>query len=155
VRRALVFVTTLVAVPVGLLLTLCTVLWVQNMTHADTYFSKLGLDYSEVLASRRWHPLFGGFGFDCTYAIISLPDRANPNPPPPWFGREWSTTPVSPQARERRPDPVEACQNKLSPQVVTRLIAAFDGAGSYYSVGEVWYVYSKSQSLAGYIRYSD
>jgi len=155
VRRVLVFVATLLAIPVGLVLALYPVFWFRNMTHADTFFSNLGLPYSEILASRRYASLFGTYGFDCTYAIVSLPDGADPGPPPPWFGREWSTTPVSRRDRERRIDPVESCQDRLPPQVVTRLVAAFDGAGSYYSVGEDWYVYSKPQSLAAHIRYGD
>src|SRR5262245_18589644 len=56
-----------------LVLTFYSVLWAQNVTHADIYFSKVGLEYDEVLASRRWHPLYN-VGFGCTYAIVSLPD---------------------------------------------------------------------------------
>jgi hypothetical protein len=155
VRRTLVLVTSLVVIEVGLGLTLASVLWLENVTYADIFFSRIGLEYREVLASRRWRPTFGSH-FDCTYAVVSLPDDANPDPPA--TGVEWSTTPPAiPRTREAWQDPLAVCDS-LPSEAATQLRAAVEGVGSYYwpnGTGTLLYVYSKPHGLAASIGYGD
>jgi hypothetical protein len=138
-----------------LVLTLYLTFWIQNVTHAEKFFQNL--DSSTAKSS----PVAGTaqslgvsdsivrtqlYRYPMVQILILLNHGLAVNGPPlPYLLGIASDGLI----------PVESCQNRLPPQLVTRLTAAFAGAGSYYSIGEVWYVYSQPQNLMGYVRYGD
>lgn len=43
----------------------------SNLTYADRYYADKA-DVEQILASRAWHPVFGGRWRDCSYAIARI-----------------------------------------------------------------------------------
>lgn len=142
--------------PIAFVLFISLLLNYQNRIHADDYFSGV-VRYDEVLASRRWHPL-NGEPFDCTYAVVSLIQNADVQPPSRWLYREsidWSKTPVVTPSNSV--NILSSCLNKFAPKTSLRLETAAKNNNSYYMRlgNDTIYLYSKEQNIAAYIRYGD
>lgn len=73
----------------------------QDRNYADSYFSFMPFD--RVLESRKWNKEV----LDCTYAIVSLADKALAEPPSTWIsGSYWYQTPMLFKELKQ-----EGCQN--------------------------------------------
>ncbi|MCY4178665.1 MAG: hypothetical protein OXC60_17200 [Litoreibacter sp.] len=136
----------------------------DNPRYAHGVFAPIFPSF-EVLESRRWHPLGAG-GWDCTFAIVSLPFAAPVDPPQVkndvawqfiWGGQEWEPTPMKPLGDTTR-DAIDACTGYWSKATSDRLLAALRQPGSFVEVGpvgETVFVYSSPQRIAARIRYGD
>lgn len=132
--------------------------------HAAVLFDGLA-PVKAVLASKRWHGDFGGWG--CTYAIVALAQGAPAPPPsrPPeddlgWefaFGGDWRATPMPPPGDTTR-DALASCEGEWDAAMAARVRAAADDPGGWWSrdeVGETVSIYSPAHRLAARIRYGD
>ncbi|MEX3014800.1 hypothetical protein [Gymnodinialimonas hymeniacidonis] len=134
----------------------------DDPVYADQVFAGV-LDYDAVLASRAWHRR-GAEAWDCTYAVVSLPEDASSEPPTSdaeaWFlryGGSWLETPMPPLA-DRTRDAVAFCARYFDDVLNTRLAYALTEGGSWHiigSVGETVHIYSAPQRIAARIRYGD
>ncbi|MCB1355937.1 MAG: hypothetical protein KDK53_05375 [Maritimibacter sp.] len=137
----------------------------DNPVYAARVFADLPHD--TVLASRRWHPLFGGRpGWDCTYAVVGLAEA--PEVPPSvlagqeawdldWGPGDWVATPGWAPCDNCR-DAVAMCSADFDADTATRLARALARPGSWAQsdrVGETVWIYSAPERIAVRIRFGD
>ncbi|MEM6595677.1 MAG: hypothetical protein AAF672_12885 [Pseudomonadota bacterium] len=164
-RWAGLFLLALIALPIlAFLVWVAKGLLIDNPRYAHRFFTPIFASF-EVLESKQWHP-FGASGWDCSYAIVSLPESVASDPPMPargvswqfrWGGENWEPTPMQPLGDTTR-DAIDACSGYWSAEALERLRAALNAPGSFVlvgSVGETVFVYSKPQRLAARVRYGD
>jgi len=134
----------------------------QNRDYASQVFAEL--PYDSVLASRRWHPLRdGGGGWDCTFAVVHLPEVAPLVPPVlpasrqwylKWGPRDWVATPGWAPCDNCR-DAVAMCSGDLDADTAARLARALSEPGSWAQsdgAGETVSIYSAPERIAARIR---
>ena len=137
----------------------------QNRVCASQVFA--GLPYKSIRASRRWHPLWGGSGgWDCSFAVVHLPDDAASTPPAlspfqgwylKWGPGDWVATPDWAPCDNCR-DAVAMCSKDLDAGMAARLARALASPGSWAQddgVGETVSVYSAPERIAACIRFGD
>ena len=156
------------ALVIAAVLMLLASTFVQNRGYADRVFQGV-VQYDHVLASRRYHPLFGGPLIDCTYAIVALAHSAPDAPPTTdnsirpgnnredWkFAGAWQPTPAS-----RIPGTTETlarhiCEKHLGDELTTTvLVGAKMEGGWHHGNSETIWVYSKPIGVAYVLRYGD
>lgn len=106
----------------------------DDPAYAGTVFRGI-LEFETVLASRRWHRR-GAEAWDCSYAIVALPEGAALTPPDAtdrdWFvrfGGDWLPTPTSPLGETTR-DAVGFCAQYFNEDLTFWLMAALAEPGS-------------------------
>lgn len=135
------------------------------------YASKVlaGVPYDAVLAARRWHPLIGGrSGWDCSFAVVRLPDDAPELPPkeastrqrdwvPAWGRRDWIATPDRVPCDNCR-DAVATCSTDFDEDTAAHLARALASPGSWAQrdgVGETLSICSAPERIAARVRGGD
>ena len=151
--------------PVAGFCLLSLIVLVQNWGYADTVFADWAR-YDSVLASRRWHPVFGAEAADCTWAVVALSDGAVADPEPEgnspgqrsdsenwWSGGGWSRTS---QVRPEAFDLLEACEFRLEPELYLQMKNALLLPGGWMRTSvETLQVYSASTHIAYIVRFGD
>ncbi len=136
---------------------------IDNPHYADAVFAPILSDYT-VLASRAYHRL-GGEGWDCTYAIVTLPTDAPAMPPEPlgdanWhlrFGGDWRPTPAPPLGDTTR-DALDFCARYFDAGTNATLARAIADPEGWYTrdlVGETLSLYAPQARIAARIRFGD
>lgn len=153
-----------VGVPVLLVGLLFAAVPFQNRVHASQVFADV--PYESVLASRRWHPWAGRDGWDCTFAVVRLPEKAPAAPPTPprarewyleWGQGNWVATPGWAPCDNCR-DAVAMCSQDFEQDITAQLLSALSAPGSWAQsdgVGETVSIYSAPQRIAARIRFGD
>ncbi|WP_299190986.1 hypothetical protein [uncultured Litoreibacter sp.] len=139
-----------------------------NPRYAAEVFEQF-LDEFAVLESRRWHPIGGQFRWDCTFAIVGLPETVPDSPPQrkradtwtswqlEWGGNDWRPTPAAPLPTNTR-DAIGSCAHNWAPLVADRIGKALAQPGSFVIIGpsgESVHLYSKPYKIAARVRFGD
>lgn len=146
--------------------------FVANPRYAARVFDGVVL-HSRVIASRQWHPVFRGQGYNCTFAVVELDEAAPSNPPESdntakgrseagrqadfRFAGDWKPTPArgDPWVWTEGMDPY-FCDPYPGDALITRLREAVSLPGGWYhSESEYLFVYSKPAALAFRFRVGD
>lgn len=131
----------------------------EDAEYADRVFQGV-VSYDDVVASRRWHHENNW----CTFAIVTLSDDADANPPIAqrkggWdmtFGsQDWTPTPGPPLA-PKGDDQWSMCRAALHADLFERINAALLAPGGFWRMArDTVFVYSPTERLAIRMREGD
>ncbi|MDO5704642.1 MAG: hypothetical protein Q4G49_06135 [Paracoccus sp. (in: a-proteobacteria)] len=130
----------------------------EDRDFAMTFFGA-HLPVEQVLASRRWHGDWSGWG--CTFAVVTLNDTA-PSRPPSWvderfrFGGAWQPAPQ--RTSEAVRDTLEVCADPMPPPAALAMDAALVRSDTWMARdagGEIAMIYAPKSHLAAWVRYGD
>ena len=137
--------------------------WSENR-YASDLFNPIWPAF-EVIASRRYHGKFGGWG--CTYVIVALVGSPPASPPSSgtegyaWdmgFGEDgWQPSPA-PALGDTTRDAIASCEQEWPDGLGDRLRDVLDRPGSFFIrdlIGEDVEIWSAPARLAARLRYGD